>query len=231
MTDARVPHVTSVLFDIDGTLARGANAHHACMARAALQFGLPLHFTHQEETVTVNGRPVTGWLDAQVFRFCALPDGLTEEELSSIMTVYADEYDATTEPLGALVPGAHELLHLLAQQGLDVALTTGNAHRIARRKLTAMGIDHHFEFSPHLGFGDLHADRTAMVKAALGSGTDPARAVVVGDTPYDMTAAAAVGSIGVGVLTGSADEATLISAGAVHVIASVADLGALLEIT
>lgn len=221
-------HVTTVLFDIDGTLARGANAHHACMAHAARSHGFDLVFAHQGETVTANGHPVTGWLDAQVFRACALPHELTEAELASLMTTYCEEYEATTQFLGTLVPGAAQTLDLLAQSGIAVALATGNAHRVARRKLAAMGVDHHFTFAPHLGFGDMHADRTAMVRAAMGTGVRPECVAVVGDTPYDMAAAAAVGAAGVGVLTGSADEATLFAAGASFVMVSVAELGVLL---
>lgn len=220
--------VTTILFDIDGTLVRGANAHHACMARAASEHGLTLRFEHDDERVSVNGHAVTGWLDAQVFRFCALPHECSDAELAAIMSRYAAAYEALPEPLGALVPGASEVLAELAARSMNLRLTTGNAHRIARRKLASMGIDDYFDFDPSLGFGDVHADRTAMVAAALGADVPPHHAVVVGDTPYDMEAAMAVGAIGVGVRTGSADEQTLARAGASHVITSVADLQHLL---
>ena len=130
---------------------------------------------------------------------------------------------------GALIR-AESSVRELSGKGVNVAvaLATGNAHRVARRKLAAMGVDHHFTFAPHLGFGDMHADRTAMVRAAMGTGVRPECVAVVGDTPYDMAAAAAVGAAGVGVLTGSADEATLFAAGASFVMVSVAELGVLL---
>lgn len=230
MSGAPLDHAAAVLFDIDGTLVRGANAHHACMSRAAQDHGLTLVFAHAGESVIVNGQAVTGWLDAQVFRACALPHHLTDAETTAIMTDYAAYYEATSGPLGSLVPSAAELLDLLSESPLDIALTTGNAHRVARRKLASMGVDHHFDFAPGLGFGDVHVDRTAMVRAALGDRWDPRSVVIVGDTAYDMDAAAAVGAVGVGVLTGSADEAALREAGASHVIPSVADLGALLGI-
>lgn len=228
MTTAPVHQVSAVLLDIDGTMAIGANAHHACMSQAAARHGFQLDFTHDGETVSINGRPVTGWLDAQCFRWAA-GRALDDTELASIMSAYGDHYERLPDQsCGRLIPGTDEVLRRLHGAGIALALTTGNAHRIARRKLTALGIADFFVFDPDLGFGDRHADRASMVRAALPIGHRPPQAAVVGDTVHDMSAAASLGAIGIGVLTGAADEATLREAGATYVLSSIADLPSLL---
>jgi HAD superfamily hydrolase (TIGR01509 family) len=63
-----------------------------------------------------------------------------------------------------------------------------------------------------------------FVVALEKGGVDPARAIVVGDTPYDVEAARRAGVAAVGVTTGPFDEQQLKDAGAIAVFASVAGL-------
>ena len=52
----------------------------------------------------------------------------------------------------------------------------------------------------------------------LGQAIEPARAVVVGDTPLDIQAAHGAGAIGIGVATGHYSVDELSAAGAEHVL-------------
>ena len=63
-----------------------------------------------------------------------------------------------------------------------------------------------------------------LVKALSESGTDPGRAVMVGDAVWDMIAAGRAGIRGIGLLSGGITEADLRDAGATEIYADAADL-------
>jgi phosphoglycolate phosphatase-like HAD superfamily hydrolase len=63
-----------------------------------------------------------------------------------------------------------------------------------------------------------------LVKALSKSGTDPGRAVMVGDAVWDMIAAGRAGIRGIGLLSGGITEADLRDAGATEIYADAADL-------
>ncbi|UCH30337.1 MAG: HAD hydrolase-like protein, partial [Myxococcales bacterium] len=84
-------------------------------------------------------------------------------------------------------------------------------------KLARGGLDSFFSFG---GFGSDHTERPELLRVGLergrrhaGEGRD-IRAVVIGDTPRDVTAARAIGAHCVAVSTGSFDAAALRAAGA-----------------
>ena len=75
--------------------------------------------------------------------------------------------------------------------------------------------------------GDVESAKPApdIVQAALeAAGVEPDRAVMVGDTVYDVRAAAAAGVPCIGVLAGGIGERELVDAGAAAVYGNVAEL-------
>jgi phosphoglycolate phosphatase-like HAD superfamily hydrolase len=107
-----------------------------------------------------------------------------------------------------LMPGVPDALdRLSARHRTHLALLTGNYQHGARIKLEHFGLWHRFEWG---AFGDEHAERDALARAALAEAgvrgvalDDPAHAVVVGDTPFDIACARAAGARVVAVATGS----------------------------
>ncbi len=113
------------------------------------------------------------------------------------------------------MPGFPALLDVLSgQPGVRIGLVTGNYSRAAQLKLAHYGIDGYFSGG---GFGEESEDRAVIVRRAverLGKGLPRAEAVVIGDTPHDISSAKANGAIAVGVATGTNSVEELRESGA-----------------
>lgn len=117
-----------------------------------------------------------------------------------------------------LYPGAVEAMNGLGEAGWLMGVATGKSRAGLDRVLADYEIDHHF---CTLQTSDVAAGKPSpdMLERALAeSGADASRAVMVGDTSYDMEMAvnAKIHAIGVG--WGYHDRDALISAGAKLVI-------------
>lgn len=137
--------------------------------------------------------------------------------------------------LGAIQPieGAERVIGALRGAGLKVALLTGFSAPTRDRLLASLGWDRIADLTlvpSEAGRGRPHPDLVLTALLRTGAG-DVAGVAVAGDTAYDMESARRAGAaVRVGVLTGTHDEAVLRHAGATHVLPSVRDLPALLEI-
>jgi phosphoglycolate phosphatase-like HAD superfamily hydrolase len=228
---------SAVVFDIDGTLAGGSSTHLLAFASAAAaELTIEVRVDMEGEVPYLNGKRVAGFIDAQCFRFLARSvlrsNSAIELALESFLDAYADEYETLLSggtTAGLLLPGAETVLHDLIAADVPIRLATGNASRIARAKLTTLGVGQLFRFDASLGFGDRHRDRTVVVKAATADLVDRSSAVMVGDSTADVRAASLNGLLGIGVSTGASDGSELRHAGATAVIDSMEELPSVLE--
>ncbi len=126
----------------------------------------------------------------------------------------------------AVLPGVEGLLGALGDRAeLAVGLGTGNVEVGARAKLRPAGLDARFAFG---GFGCDAEERAALLEAGarrgaarLGIERAECRVIVIGDTPRDVAAAAAIGAECVAAATGSHRVEEL-----AHATLAVADLRA-----
>lgn len=228
-----------MVFDIDGTLAISSSLHLDTLGAAAeALLGVPAVFEVRGERPYLNGTLVAGWVDGQCLMLLARQAGVPEDSLPEQVAATITAYTATYEAMlaqgasaGVLVPGAETALARLADAGIPMGLSTGNAAAIARAKLTALGVADYFTFDPAAGFGDAHADRSAVAAAAVDSLPAARTVYLVGDTVADMQAASTNRAHGVGVCTGAETGPSLLAAGAATVLADVRDLPGLLGLT
>jgi phosphoglycolate phosphatase-like HAD superfamily hydrolase len=121
------------------------------------------------------------------------------------------------------MPGFPQLIETLAEAGATIGLATGNFSKAGYIKLESYGLDGLFSGG---GFGEVSMDRADVVTEAIrnvANGAVPGDIVVVGDTPHDITAAAANGAKGVGVATGRDSVDVLRESGAVDAFENFAD--------
>ncbi|MEU8525067.1 MULTISPECIES: phosphonatase-like hydrolase [Streptomyces] len=133
----------------------------------------------------------------------------------------------------APIPGAAEAIGALQEQGRTVVLTTGFARVTQDAILDALGWRDLVALTlcpaDAGGRGRPFPDMVLAAFLRTGAVDDVRQIAVAGDTSYDMLSGVRSGAgIVAGVLTGAHDETALTEHGATHVLASVAELPALI---
>jgi phosphoglycolate phosphatase len=203
-----------LLFDIDGTLVRGAAVAHAEALHAAIRD------VHHVDPVSSRLVDPAGRTDGEIARILLLDAGVSAERIDELADQVREQccraYGTLCPPdlSHTVVPGIPELLAWLAGvPGVRLGLLTGNYEGVARVKLGRAGIASAFASAPG-AFGSDAEDRAALPhiarRRAGASGTPypRSRTVVIGDTPLDIACARADGVRCVAVTTGrhGADE-------------------------
>lgn len=202
------------VFDCDGTLVDGQASICDAMESAFAQTGLP---TPDRNDV----RRAVGLSLLQAVRRL-LPEAdhatclaVTDAYKHAFRTARAD--GSLSQPLYAGIP---ELLGDLRRAGWQLGIATGMSDRGLALCLASHGLEDHFTT---LQTADRHPSKPhpAMLEAALFEAmAQPAEAVMIGDTAYDMEMARSAGVRAVGVEWGYHPPAELTAAGAEFIAAS-----------
>jgi phosphoglycolate phosphatase len=206
------------LFDLDGTLVDHFAAIHRSHRHTMVQLGLPA------PTMAEVRAAVGGGLENAIARLAG------PALVARALPIYREYWDRTMLDDVVLLPGATELLAALKQRGLQSAVFTNKHGPSARLICTHLGIDRLLDGV--FGAIDtpwLKPDRrfTAHVLAQLKA--DAKTSLFVGDSPYDIQAAHNAGLPCWCVSTGTHTAAELHAAGAEAVYASLAEIGAALD--
>jgi len=228
---------TLMLFDIDMTLlSTGGAGMHAMQAVADRCFDGAISF----DKVSFAGK-----LDTIIFTEAAKLCGLEDIPVRELVfqREYVRELEAELARIGPrafALPGVLPLLEALLERanngdGLTLGLLTGNYTAAAPIKLRAVGIDPGW-FSI-TAFGDEAPTRPDLVALAMrkyrqrhGRRIDPARVIVIGDTPRDVECAKAHGCVAFAVATGGYTADQLRDAGADHVVEDLREPSVLLSL-
>lgn len=211
------------VFDCDGTLVDGQAGVVNAMEAAFASVELPAPDRHQV-------RRIVGLSLPQAIRLLA-PEA--EEHLrGAIDTAYRDAFRSARESgqlVEPLYEGIAELVEELASAGWTLGIATGKGERGLAHMLASHGLSDAFTT---LQTADRHPSKPhpAMLHAALAEAlVDPAAAVMIGDTQYDMAMAVAAGVRAIGVDWGYHTREELFEAGAEAVAANAAELRELLR--
>jgi phosphoglycolate phosphatase-like HAD superfamily hydrolase len=205
-----------LLFDVDGTLLRGATDAHRDALHAALHEVHGIDAARVRSTLAPAGRT-----DGEIARAILLGAGISAQRIDDR---YDDVREACCRHYAELcpadlskfvLPGVPELLGELAGGSATLALLTGNYEPVARLKLARAGVGRWF--APRKGaFGSDAEDRVALPPIARRRAGTPGhpfpreRTIVIGDTPRDIACAHADDLRCIAVATGpfKADELT-----------------------
>jgi len=216
--------VIAILFDIDGTLITSGGAGATSWRRAFEElYGISADIGEFSDA---------GMTDPEVGRltFAAVIGREPERRELAVLLVKRNAYlpGAIAESEGyRVLDGVEELLPQLVESGYLLGLTTGGIEAAAYMKLARADLNRFFCFG---GYGSDSTDRIELTRKAierggviLGEPLDPARCLVVGDTPMDVDAAHGAGAVAVGVASGHYGAGELREAGADHVLASLCE--------
>lgn len=231
MSDGRL----LLLWDVDGTLVRGAAEAHGRALTLATSEAIG------REVLRVDEIDPGGRTDREIIRVLAeragVPSGEFAAHADGVIARAEAIYEETVEAdlSDRVLPGVPAALDdLAADGGFVMGIVTGNIRRVAELKLGAAGLDHHIEFACG-GYGGEHEDRSLLPglarsrAAAVHSAGDewsPGRTVVIGDTPRDIACARADGCLVIAMATGPHPAEAL--AGADAVAAHAGELAGLL---
>ena len=202
---------TVFLFDIDGTIlhARGAG-------RRAMQAAFEAECPGRAEAMAQV--KFAGMTDPGIVRTALrhAKEPADDAQVERVVGFYLRHIEAElkgTPP--QMIEGALAAIEAAERHGeAAVGLGTGNHVEGAQHKLAAVGLWDRFAFG---GFGSDAEIRAEMLAVGRDRGLEhlgatSARVVVIGDTPRDVSAAAAIGAECLAVTTGPHDAAALAGA-------------------
>lgn len=196
---------TLVLFDIDGTLMRGAGAHH----KEALLEGV--HRVTGRKA-SFDGIDTAGKLDMDLIAALlqSREPNLLQEVARQSQLAYTASCSHDLRPF--LCHGARELIEELANRAVALALVTGNLSSIGWRKMELAGLKDFF----HCGaFSEDGVTRAQLAQLAirrarhLQHASADCRICLIGDHRNDIEAAKANGIRSIAVASGPMPAAEL----------------------
>lgn len=204
-----------LVFDWDGTLMDSLGSIVACTRATLARLELPA--LPDEEIRQAIG---LGMLET-VER---LAPGAGPEQVEAVRSCYRDLWLSTYRERPVLFPAADALLADLADAGYLLAIATGKSRGGLDRDLEATGLA-----------GRFHATRTVdeapskphpgMLLALLDElGVHPHRALMIGDSVWDLQMAAAAGVPAVGITTGGYPRPQLLEHGPAGCVECLEDL-------
>ena len=159
----------------------------------------------------------------EVFRALFVDEDRAQQANAAFESAYRNSVDGGVRP----IPGAAEAISQLRDAGVKVVLTTGFSGATQTLLLDALGWTEIADLVLAPGDGVRGRPYPDLVLSALmrTDVDDVAKVAVAGDTTSDVLSGLRAGApIVAGTLTGAHDEPALRSAGATHVLASIADL-------
>jgi HAD superfamily hydrolase (TIGR01509 family) len=214
---------SSFLFDLDGTLVDSVYQHVLAWKRALEAEGIELAVWRIHRKIGMSGGLFTHQLlrETRLDINTALIERLRERHAAAYR-----EQAVSIRPL----PGARELLAALSNSGLGWAIATSGRMETAAAGLAALGVDP--TLTPVVTRDQVkHAkpDPDLFLAACDRLGGRIEHSIVVGDSIWDMLAAARCRALGVGLLSGGYGSDELRHAGAIRVYEDPADLLAHLD--
>lgn len=199
-------HFDLIVFDWDGTLMDSEAKIVRCMQAAAVDTGIP-----DPGSAAIRDIIGLGLGEAMQVLF-PQQAAARRAELVERYRVHFLELDNTGMPL---FPGVTQGLAQLAGQGYLLAVATGKARRGLNRVLDETGMRHLFA-SSRCADETLSKPHPQMLEEILDeTGVDKGRALMVGDTVYDMEMARSANVAGLAVSYGVHARERLLDCGAV----------------
>ncbi|WP_251620560.1 HAD family hydrolase [Odoribacter lunatus] len=207
-----------VIFDLDGTLLNSLEDLRAAANYALKCFGYPGHDLEAYRYFVGNG--ITKLIER------ALPtNARATENIMQVRKVFIDYYQAHKTMLTRPYPGICELLYLLRQRGIILAVASNKFHEATCDLIHFYFGDNTFDVVSGQKEGIPAKPHPDMLEHILKvTGVKKEEALYVGDSEVDMHTATNCGIESVGVTWGFRPRKELESSGANHIADQPADI-------
>lgn len=166
-----------LIFDWDGTLSDSTSKIVTCLQQAAASAGFPV----LEDAVICNiiglGLPEAM---AQLY-----PE-LNDDQKESIRSYYVEHFLAADQTPSPFFEGVEEGLAVLREAGFEMAVATGKSRRGLDRVLERLNMQAYFDASRCADETRSKPDPLMLQELLKQMNVDCERALMVGDTEYDM---------------------------------------------
>jgi HAD superfamily hydrolase (TIGR01509 family) len=206
------------LFDLDGTLVDSVYNHVRAWHLALREEGIELSIWRIHRKIGMSG----GLFTNQLLRELGRP--IDEAAIQRLRARHAEHYVAIAHEVVPL-PGAVELLDALKDLDLPWAIATSGRMETAAANLRSLGlVPDGITVVTRDQVNYAKPDPDLFVEAARRLETKTQGSYVIGDSIWDMIAAARCGALGIGLLSGGYGREELMSAGALRVYDDPADM-------
>jgi HAD superfamily hydrolase (TIGR01549 family) len=205
------------IFDLDGTLIDSVYQHVTAWRAALIEADIDLPVWRIHRRIGMSG----GLFVAALTRETGVT--LDAERADWLQQRHAMHYRASFDKVTPL-PGACDLLSGLHERGIRWAIATSGREVTARPALELLGLPDDTPMITRDQVQWAKPDPDLFLAAADLLEVDVARAMIVGDSTWDMLAARRAGGLGVGLLTGGYGREELERASAFRVYDDPGDL-------
>ena len=203
----------AILFDIDGTLMDSTYHHALAWHRAFARSGITVPVWRVHRTIGMGGdKLVTEVAGEQA----------EEEHGEALRDAWHEEYGKLVDEVPPL-PGATELVREVAGQGYQVALASSGPKDFSKGAVGTLGVEDCLAVLTTADDAEESKPEPDILSATLKQ-MDVERAVLIGDTPYDVDSARKIGLQCITVLTGGYSHGELTESGAALVVEDLTQL-------
>ena len=177
--------VTAVLFDVDGTLINSNDAHAAAWVEAFMQYGITVDPAHVRRCIGMGGdklMPEVSGIDEDTARGSAIAERRGE--------IFTAKFLPTLRPFR---DADHLVAAVKARRLTAVAASSAKEDEL-KALLKLAGAEWLMDDATSSDDADESKPAPDIIEAALKkANASPAEAIMIGDTPYDITAAQRAG--------------------------------------
>jgi HAD superfamily hydrolase (TIGR01549 family) len=202
-----------ILFDIDGTLVDSTYHHAVAWFRAFRAHDLTLPMFKIHRSIGMGGDRLVAHVAG---------DDVEERLGDQLRDGWEQEYTELVDEVPALA-GAAELVNELADAGYEIGFASSGKSHFSDKAVDVLGVRERIDALTSSDDAE-ESKPAADILAATLERLESDRAVLIGDTPYDVQSAERIGLRCVGVLTGGFSRQELEEAGATHVVAGLTEL-------
>jgi HAD superfamily hydrolase (TIGR01509 family) len=205
------------LFDLDGTLIDSVYQHVLAWREALEDTGMELSVWRIHRRIGMSGGLFVNALLREV------GGDLASVDVERLQTIHGEAFKRLASQVRPL-PGARELLQVLAAEGVPHAIATSGRLDTAHLSLEMLGIAPEIPVITRDLVRYAKPDPDLFLAAADRLGVPIERCVVVGDSIWDLLAAQRARALAVGLLSGGYGQEELERAGAYRVYQDPRDL-------